>query len=83
MNINFSDEDINFKKEVKDFISRNLSKDLQTKISNGGTASKEETIAWQKALNTKKWFAPGWPTITCGYSNFNSVWSNDDSTCFN
>ena len=61
MNINFSDEDINFKKEVKDFISRNLSKDLQTKISNGGTASKEETIAWQKALNTKKWFAPGWP----------------------
>ena len=61
MNINFSDEDVNFKKEVREFINSNLSKELQTKISNGGSANKEETIAWQKALNKKKWFAPGWP----------------------
>ena len=61
MNINFSDEDVNFKKEVREFINSNLPKELQTKISNGGSASKEETIAWQKALNKKKWFAPGWP----------------------
>ena len=61
MNINFSDEDVTFKKEVREFINSNLPKELQTKISNGGSASKEETIAWQKALNKKKWFAPGWP----------------------
>ena len=61
MNINFSDVEISFRKEVKDFIRNNLSKDLQAKISNGGSASKEETIAWQKALNNKNWFAPGWP----------------------
>jgi alkylation response protein AidB-like acyl-CoA dehydrogenase len=61
MNINFSDEDISFREDVKRFISNNLSKDVQFKISNGGSATKEETIAWQKALNKKKWFAPGWP----------------------
>ena len=61
MPINFSDEDVNFKKEVREFINSNLPKELQTKISNGGSANKEETIAWQKALNKKKWFAPGWP----------------------
>jgi alkylation response protein AidB-like acyl-CoA dehydrogenase len=61
MHINFSDVDVSFREDVKDFIRNNLSKDLQTKISNGGSVSKEETIAWQKALNKKKWFAPGWP----------------------
>ena len=61
MNIKFSDEDVNFKKEVREVINSNLPKELQTKISNGGSANKEETIAWQKALNKKKWFAPGWP----------------------
>ena len=40
MNINFSDEDVNFKKEVREFINNNLPKALQTKISNGGSANK-------------------------------------------
>ena len=31
------------------------------KIANGGKANKQETVNWQKALNQKGWFAPGWP----------------------
>lgn len=61
MNIDFSDEDNSFKKEVKSFIGSSLDKNLQGRLYNGEKATKEEIIDWQKKLNEKGWLAPDWP----------------------
>ena len=42
MNIDFSDEDNSFKKEVKSFIDSSLDKNLQSRLYNGEKATKEE-----------------------------------------
>ena len=61
MNLEFSEEDLKFKAEVKSFISKNLDKNTQNKMDNGHHLSKEELVAWQKQLNNKGWMAPNWP----------------------
>ena len=61
MNLEFSEEDLKFKAEVRGFISKNLDKNTQNKMDNGHHLSKEELVAWQKQLNNKGWMAPNWP----------------------
>ncbi len=61
MDIIYTKEDEAFRNKIKEFVAENLSRDLQKKIANGGKANKQETVNWQKALNQKGWFAPGWP----------------------
>ena len=61
MNLKFSQEDIKFKEEVKDFIMQNLDKNTQKKINNGHHLSKDDLVNWQKKLFEKGWMAPNWP----------------------
>ena len=61
MNLKFSEEDLKFKKEVKDFIDKNLDKNTQKKIDLGQHLHKEELVVWQKKLEEKGWLAPNWP----------------------
>jgi len=61
MNLKFSQEDIKFKEEVKDFIMQNLDKNTQKKINNGHHLSKDDLVNWQKKLYKKGWMAPNWP----------------------
>ena len=61
MNLKFSQEDIKFKEEVKDFIMQNLDKNTQKKINNGHHLSKDDLVNWQKKLYEKGWMAPNWP----------------------
>ncbi len=61
MNLIYTDQDINFREEVKSFIKDNLSSSVQKRISNGGSYTKEETVKWQKALYENNWFAYNWP----------------------
>ena len=44
MNLKFSQEDIKFKEEVKDFIMQNLDKNTQKKINNGHHISKDDLV---------------------------------------
>ncbi len=60
MDLEYTKEDILFRSKVKDFIKDNLSIELKSKIANGGNATKEETVSWQKALYKENLFAPGW-----------------------
>ena len=48
MNLTFSQEDLKFKEEVKDFISKNLDRTTQKKINNGHHLSKDDLVNWQK-----------------------------------
>jgi len=61
MNLTFSQEDLKFKEEVKDFISKNLDRTIQKKINNGHHISKDDLVNWQKKLYEKGWMAPNWP----------------------
>ena len=61
MNLTFSQEDLEFKEEVKDFINKNLDKTTQKKINGGHHLSKDDLVNWQKKLYEKGWMAPNWP----------------------
>ncbi len=63
MNLTFSQEDLKFKEEVKDFISKNLDRTIQKKINNGHHISKDDLVNWQKKLYEKGGMAPGVLTV--------------------
>tara|TARA_B100000686_G_scaffold348353_1_gene439210 strand:- start:10265 stop:11464 length:1200 start_codon:yes stop_codon:yes gene_type:complete len=60
MNLNFSEEDLKFKNEVKDFISKNLNPITKKKIEEGYHLSKQEMLEWYNKLSEKGWIAPSW-----------------------
>ena len=61
MNLNYTDEDNKFRKEIKGFIKSNLSEEVLKRASNGGKYTKDEIVNWQKALYKKGMFASNWP----------------------
>ena len=61
MDLEFSDEDLAFQAEVRQFIRENLPADLAEKVRRGLHLDKDDFNFWQKKLNQKGWFAPHWP----------------------
>ena len=61
MNLNYTEADNKFRKEIKDFIRDNLSQEAQKRVSNGGKYTKDEIIKWQKDLFKAGKFAYNWP----------------------
>lgn len=61
MDLSFSEEDLAFQAEVRDFIKTSLPADVQERTARGLHPTKEGTIRWQKILNEKGWMAPNWP----------------------
>ena len=63
MDLSFSDQDIAFQKEVRDWIAAAFTPELraQTAMSKNGYLDKAGQIAWQKKLFEKGWVAPNWP----------------------
>lgn len=59
MDLSFSQEDLAFRDEVRQFIAENFSSDLAG-IENR-SMTKEEFLAWHKILHKKGWAAPSWP----------------------
>ncbi len=63
MDTRFSEEELAFQAEVRQFFADALDDDLRTLLE-GAEASprlKEGMIEYQKRLNAKGWMAPGWP----------------------
>ena len=60
MNLDFSQDDINFRNEVKDFINISYTQEMKDELSRSknGSASKELHVKWQKSLYEKGWIAP-------------------------
>ena len=61
MNLDFDEKDKVFKKDVKIFIEKNLSKETAKRVEEGLPINKEATQEWQEKLSSKGWLAPGWP----------------------
>jgi alkylation response protein AidB-like acyl-CoA dehydrogenase len=61
MDLNFSTEDLAFREDVQAFIRSHLPEAVRQKLKRGIPANRQETIDWQRALNTRGWATPGWP----------------------
>ncbi|MDA7754275.1 acyl-CoA dehydrogenase family protein [Pseudomonadales bacterium] len=63
MDMNFSSEDFEFQKEVRDWISENYPKEMHDRHakSANGHLTKEDHVYWQKALHSKGWAGLNWP----------------------
>ncbi len=61
MDLNYSDEELAFRSEVRAFLAANLPPDLQHKVRSHLRLSKEDSVRWHKILAAQGWVAPGWP----------------------
>ena len=63
MNLNFSQEEITFQEEVRDFLRRELTPDLvnAAKQTSAVFTEKEVAMEWQKKLAKRGWLVPSWP----------------------
>jgi alkylation response protein AidB-like acyl-CoA dehydrogenase len=56
----FSEQDIAFQNEVRQFLVDNFTTELSERIQSPATF-KSGVIEWQKILHKKGWVAPSWP----------------------
>ena len=63
MNLNFSDEELQFQGEVRQFLADNLPANIIEGTANNGSVFVEKDIAlqWQAILVDKGWAVPQWP----------------------
>lgn len=61
MNADFTAEELEFQKEVQDFLKAEFPQDIKHKVDNGISLEKDDFIRWQKILYKKGWVAPNWP----------------------
>jgi len=61
MDFNFSDLDLAFRQEVRDFMQQSLPDELREIAEHGQHFRNEHYVRWQKILFEQGWAAPGWP----------------------
>ena len=61
MDLRFSDEENDFRAEVRAFIRGALPAAVHRKMVEGRSLAKDEIVQWQRTLNTRGWATPGWP----------------------
>jgi acyl-CoA dehydrogenase len=63
MNLDFSEEELQFQQEVRSFLAENLPRHIVEGTANNGSVFVEKDIAleWQTILASKGWAVPQWP----------------------
>jgi alkylation response protein AidB-like acyl-CoA dehydrogenase len=61
MDLRFSDEENEFRQEVRRFLADNLPDDVRQRTAEAIHASKDDLVAWTRILNRKGWAVPHWP----------------------
>jgi len=61
MHVNFSDDELAFRKEVRHFFETEFPQDVLDKQVRAISLSREDVVRWHKAMYTKGWAAPNWP----------------------
>lgn len=54
-------DEVEFRKQVRQFIEGHLDPEIRHKVRNGLYLGKHDYVNWQKALRTKGWFGATWP----------------------
>jgi alkylation response protein AidB-like acyl-CoA dehydrogenase len=61
MRLEYTDEDIAFREEVRSFLADNLPKHIAERTKAGLALEKDDYMNWQRILLTKGWVAHAWP----------------------
>ena len=61
MDLNFTQEEQDFRAEVREWMAANLPEDLATKTRNDAPLTKDDMVRWQIILNDKGWLTYDWP----------------------
>jgi alkylation response protein AidB-like acyl-CoA dehydrogenase len=61
MDLSFSPDETAFRHEVRAFIQATLLPETRQKLIDGRIPTKDEVVAWQRALNLRDWATPSWP----------------------
>lgn len=61
MDLRYTEDEITFRDEVKQFFSDNLPKHIHQKMADGEYPGKEELVEWTRILAAKGWAVPHWP----------------------
>jgi alkylation response protein AidB-like acyl-CoA dehydrogenase len=61
MDLNYSQEELAFRDEVRGWLKANLPDDLREKIANYEELSREDLLRWHRILAKQGWVAPSWP----------------------
>lgn len=61
MDLNLNSEDLAFRDEVRAFLKDKLDPKVAEKVARSEAVSKDEILAWQKALYERGWIVPNWP----------------------
>jgi alkylation response protein AidB-like acyl-CoA dehydrogenase len=61
MDLNYTAEDMEFRRTVREYLDANLPKDLQHKVLNHKRLSREDLVRWHKMVAKQGWVGAGWP----------------------
>jgi len=61
MDLNYSNEELAFRDEVRSWLAKNLPADLSDKVGDHEHLAKEDLVRWHKILAKQGWVAPAWP----------------------
>ncbi|MGI9252014.1 MAG: acyl-CoA dehydrogenase family protein [Pseudohongiellaceae bacterium] len=61
MNAEFTPEELEFQKEVRQFLKQEFPPELRAKVDNDIRFTRDDYVRWQKTLYKKGWAAPNWP----------------------
>ena len=72
MDFNFTEQETNFRNEIKNWLSNNLPKNISEKVRKYQRLHKQDYEIFMKKLNEKGWLALNWP-VENGGTGWNSV----------
>jgi alkylation response protein AidB-like acyl-CoA dehydrogenase len=72
MDLNFTDEELAFRAEVRSWVKANLPADIKHKVLEHKRLAKDDMVRWQKLLHERGWFGAAWP-VEFGGSGLNAV----------
>jgi alkylation response protein AidB-like acyl-CoA dehydrogenase len=61
MDLEFTQQELAFRDEVRAFIARELPDEVRRKVMTGRALAKAEIVGWQRTLNRRRWATPSWP----------------------
>ena len=64
MDFNFTQDENDFRQEIKDWLSENLSQRISNKVKKFQRLDKNDYEEFMKALSAKGWLAVNWPKNT-------------------
>tara|TARA_B100000614_G_C14555707_1_gene495458 strand:+ start:1999 stop:3177 length:1179 start_codon:yes stop_codon:yes gene_type:complete len=76
----FTDEQMEFKRNIDSFLRSALPLELANKVKTGAGVNKQELTNWTRILNKKGWAAPNWP-IEHGGTGWNLIQRHIFDSC--